>query len=180
MSKFNFKSLFRTVTDFSSQVLQLKKELEDLKIQRKAITDAPMAREDVYAFLCYQVDIKGGEYSRRLEKACAHLMKHACTAPGDESKIDYDFKPKLFSLETNITQSPEWAADAFLVTLCFMFPDQFKDKLNEALDAWNWTNAGLPRVARIKKLKELDDKILVISNEIDEINSELIKLKNSI
>ena len=108
---------------------------------------------------------------------------HPTVAPGEENKTESDLFMQICYPSPLPSRLPEFqrgGAEAMQSALCFFFTDQIKKRLSDALEQEDWSNSGLPRTERIKKIKQLDKEIAEIEQTISELNADLNEIRKSI
>lgn len=172
--------------DPTTAIRQVKERLDSLRQQRTEVENAPMAREDVEAWLFHHLDAEAARYPELLRAQYSEVLKRPYDEPccGEQTMFWWNSAQFAFPLPDTHQQGNKRSLAAGMqsfIAYLFLagspaFKDQIKQAITSALSEWDWSGAGLPRAERLKKLEELDKKIAAAEKEYNELREDLNRL----
>jgi len=180
------RALSKTANDIAGEVSQEKQRLAQLKDERAAVATAPMPREDFEVWLDAQVDTLARQYPRFLQHSLRGIAKHPLDEPAiDDKRITHWASPRFAAPENpDFNHGP--GADALVhlygvqTFLAFVFGDEIKAAVRKAIEKMDCTGAGLPRAARLRRLRELDEEIAALERTLGELEEASQRLRQQI
>jgi vacuolar-type H+-ATPase subunit I/STV1 len=170
----------------TAAIKTVREKLDKLRRERDAIREAPMCREDLEVWLLGMVDAEAELYPIMLQNTYRRLIAdHPLELPsiGERTQGQWN-SPRMVYPSSHPAytggDSPKQLVNGVQSFLCFAFKDQVKKAISDAISEWDFTDAGLPRVEREKKLAQLDKQIAAAEKEYNEIKEDIRKLTNEL
>lgn len=157
-------SLFKkTIQDAASQAKKLQADIEQKKQRFEYLQTAPLSREELSAELCKMVDNRAQKYVERLEVALQPQR--------NQPFFNYASNQHLAVLECNgggaITKSIP------AENLMYLFGDQVKQRLADAVNAMDWpTEVGPDMASRKQEMEKLSKEINSLEGKLSELLSD--------
>lgn len=152
---FDFLKLKTDLDSWRAQLEKLRSERERLLREKERLESAPKARADVEEDFSDYINAQAAEYAKRL----AQEMRATITKPLREGAFvsQRGVGPMLIApVRTGGNGQNVASFHDLQIGLCAIFPDQMKAAVTQVLDGTDFKDAGPLRVARVKRLAEID------------------------
>lgn len=158
---FDFLSLKKTLSSFSSELGDLRTQIESHQRQIEDIVNAPATREDVKAMVTRWAAGKSGEYVKRLQ---FNLHEFICHPKNLQNEAAVESRMTLFGKSRQqgalgMFPGPELEDMA----ICCLMGPAVVAAMHAAIDAMqDWPEGAVPFAGRDKAISDLDNKLAAL------------------
>lgn len=174
----DFLSMFKSeASKFNSRVTELRKALEQKRQQRERLASKPRSKADALKMLSDMLDDQAKMYPTNLRL----MLQGVIEKPMDDSKT-FAHRLRNFSVLMP-TRNPDHGPgpSALQASLTFLFRDQIKAGLKDAINRMEWpADAGPDSDARNAEIKELDTAIDALESELQELEDQRNAMRSAI
>ncbi len=159
---FDFGLIRKSIADVGAEVAKLRSERETLLRRREDLESAPACKEDMVALLDAWVDRQGATFPKKLEVGVSYYRRHALDAlPEDPKAPTHPMAVLTAVLDPNATAT----IGSLEASLFFVLRDLFKKAAREAVENWDFTDAGPPRTERLELIEAIDKRIAELDKQ---------------
>ena len=160
---FDFSALKRAFQGLQARRASIRAEIEDLKRQRSAVTDAKASRDEVKALIASWITAAGGNFVADLQASVATMANNSI------SMRNPDRVQQLVTLGGITADSGRAANGELAQALCALFGDSIRAGAFKAIDAMEWPVNGMSNAQRTASTQAIDAKISELETEEEDI-----------